>query len=168
MRSATTIGKGVFGALFILALAAQASLHAAEPFEGLWAKTQKECLDEEGPNSRTLIDLGNIIKGKPAPIFDQYENHCRIERKTIAGDGTTLAATCFEFWENFTKGIEGQKATIKLAPGQKSTLKIDGILYQRCERNVRRNHPPARVDAKKGTENQIRRSIHSRRNRLLS
>jgi hypothetical protein len=101
-------------------------------FEGVWAKTQAECLDEEGPNSRTLIDLGNIIDGKPTPIFDQYENHCRIDRKSAVEDGTALVVTCFEFWEYFTKAIEGQKTTIKLSPGQRSALKIDGTPYLRC------------------------------------
>jgi hypothetical protein len=128
------IAKGALGALFILALGAQVPSQAAEPFEGIWAKAQKECLDEEGPNSRTLIDLGNLIESKPAPLFDQYENHCKIERKSTAADGaTTLTATCFEFWEYFTKGIEGQKASIKLSPGPKGTLKIHGTSYRRCE-----------------------------------
>ena len=133
---------GVVGALFVLALGAQAALHAAEPFEGVWAKTQKECLDEEGPNSRTLIDLANLIDGKPSPLFDQYENHCKIERKALSPDGTTtLTATCFEFWEYFTKGIEGQKASIKLSPGSKSALKIDGIPYRRCKDKSARQEP---------------------------
>ena len=108
MRNAVTIWKCIFGSLSVLVLSAQAPLRAAESFEGIWAKTRAECLDEEGPNSRTLIDLGNLIEGKPSPLFDQYENHCKIERKTPAGDGTTtLTATCFEFWEYFTKVIEG-------------------------------------------------------------
>jgi hypothetical protein len=132
------LAKGALGALFILALGAQVPSHAAEPFEGIWAKTQKECLDEEGPNSRTLIDLGNLVENKPSPLFDQYENHCKIERKSTAADGaTTLTATCFEFWEYFTKGIEGQKASIKLSPGPKGTLKIDGTSYRRCEATSR-------------------------------
>jgi hypothetical protein len=136
------VTKRAYGALFVFALGVQAPLHAAEPFEGLWAKTQKECLDEEGPNSRTLIDLGNLIEGKPSPLFDQYENHCKIERKTAVGDGTTmLTATCFEFWEYFTKGIEGQKAIIKLSPGPKSTLKIDGTSYRHCEEKSDRQEP---------------------------
>ena len=132
MRNAITRGRDVLGALFISALMSQASLRASEPFEGVWAKTQAECLDEEGPNSRTLIDLGKTVDGKLTPIFDQYEHHCRIDRTSAAGDRTSLAATCFEFWEDFTKGVEGRKTTIKLAPAQRSALKIDGTLYQRC------------------------------------
>jgi hypothetical protein len=126
---------------------------ALESFEGIWAKTQAECLDEEGPNSRTLIDLEDIIDGKPVPMFDQYENHCRIERKSVVGDATNLAVTCFEFWEYFTKGIEGQKATIKLSPVQKGGLKIDGTPYQRCAAKGTPDQPgtaqsPARQEPK--------------------
>jgi hypothetical protein len=127
-----TRGRKVFGALFILALTSQAPLRASEPFEGVWAKTQAECRDEEGPNSRTLIDFGKTIDGKPTPVFDQYEHHCRIDRKSGARGGTSLAATCFEFWEDFAKGVEGRKTTIKLAAAQRGTLKIDGTLYRRC------------------------------------
>ena len=132
MRNAMTRGRDVLGALFVLALTSQAPLRASESFEGVWAKTQAECRDEEGPNSRTLIDLGHTIDGKPTPIFDQYEHHCRIDRKSSAGGGTSLAATCFEFWEDFAKGVEGRKTTIKLAPAPRSALKIDGTLYRRC------------------------------------
>jgi hypothetical protein len=111
----------------------QASSRAAEPFEGLWAQTKEECLDEEGPNSRTMIDLTNVVSGKPAPIFDQYENHCLIKGRIASGNDTILSVTCYEFWENFTKHIEGSEAKIKLTRGQKGLLAIDGISYQRCE-----------------------------------
>ncbi len=131
MRNAITRGRDLLGVLFILALTSQAS-RASEPFEGVWAKTQAECRDEEGPNSRTLIDLGHTIDGKPTPVFDQYEHHCRIDRTSALGGGTSLAATCFEFWEDFTKGVEGRKTTIKLATTQRGALKIDRTLYQRC------------------------------------
>ncbi len=124
--------RDVFAVFFIFALGSQAPLYAAEQFEGIWAKTQAECLDDERPNSRTLIDLGKVIEGILTPIFDQYEYHCRIERKSVVGNRTNLSVTCFEFWENFTKGIEGQKATIRLSQAQKSALKIDGTPYRRC------------------------------------
>jgi hypothetical protein len=105
----------------------------AEPFEGLWAQTKDECLNEDGPNSRTLIDLGNLVQGKPTPLFDQYENHCLIDRKSGLGESTTLAMTCFEFWEDFTNRKEGRKATIKLSRSSGTGLGIDGKMYQRCE-----------------------------------
>jgi hypothetical protein len=103
------------------------------PFEGLWAKTKKECLDEDGPNSRTLIDLTNVVDGKPTPIFDQYENHCLIDRKSAAGDKMSLNVTCFEFWDNFTQRVDGEKRTIKLSQGRNGRLVIDGEAYARCE-----------------------------------
>jgi hypothetical protein len=119
-------------------------LNAAEPFEGLRAQTKEECLDEDGHNSRTVIYLGNVVRGKPTPIFDQYENHCRIERKSVFGDSTTLAVTCFEFWDDFTKGGGGRKTIIKLSPGQKGGLVIDGKIYQRCEAKGLRKGQPTR------------------------
>jgi len=134
MRNVITIASIIF-------VLATPSLQAAETFDGLWAKTQKECLNKEGPDSRTFIGLGNVIGGKPAPLVDQYENHCRIERRTPAGEGVTLTVTCFEFWEYFTKGIEGRKATIKLSPGLNGTLKIDGEPYLRCKAKSGRINP---------------------------
>ncbi|MCK1360646.1 hypothetical protein [Bradyrhizobium sp. 199] len=107
---------------------------AAQPFDGLWAATKKDCRDKDGPDSKTMIDLDNVIKGKPAPLVDRYENHCRIDRKTPASDGLVLSATCFEFWDDYTKGVNGSKVTIKLAPGATGTIKIDGKPYVLCKR----------------------------------
>jgi hypothetical protein len=107
----------------------------AASFGGLWAKTTKECLDEDGPNSRTLIDLTNVVDGKPTPIFDQYENHCLIDWKSTAGEKTSLNVTCFEFWDNFTKRVDGEKRMIKLSPGGNNRLVINGESYVRCEAN---------------------------------
>ncbi|MCP9626660.1 hypothetical protein NML43_06130 [Rhodopseudomonas palustris] len=123
--------KGLVGASLIL-LFTQASSLAAETYEGIWAKSNQECLDEEGPNSRTLIDLANRIDGKPSPLFDQYENHCRINQNITVPDGAVLIATCFEFWENFTKGTEGSRENIALSIIDKNTIRINGYRYQRC------------------------------------
>jgi hypothetical protein len=128
--------------------ATRARLSATQPFEGLWAQTKEECLDEDGPNSRTLIDLGNVVSGKATPIFDQYENHCRIERKTAFDDGTVLTVTCFEFWEEFTKNSGGSKATIKLSPKREGGLAIDGKTYQRCEAQPSSSNATTDVPAK--------------------
>ncbi|TPQ38946.1 hypothetical protein C2U70_08050 [Bradyrhizobium guangdongense] len=116
----------------VLAVGMLSASHAAPPFDGLWARSQKDCRNEEGPDSKTFVDLDNVIKGKPAPIVDQYENHCRIDRKTPAGNGLVLTATCFEFWDDYKKGVDGRKVTIKLAPGANGALNIDGKPYQRC------------------------------------
>ena len=81
------------------------------------------------------LDLENVIKGKPAPLVDQYENHCRVDRTTPAGDGLVLTTTCFEFWDDYTKGTNGQKVTIRLSPGPKGTIRIDGKAYLLCNHN---------------------------------
>ena len=121
------------------------SLHS-ERFEGLWAKTKEECLDEEGPNSRTMIDLRNVVGGKSTPIFDQYENHCLIERKDVVSNDATLTITCFEFWENFAKRIDGTKKTIKLTLRPDGSLAINGKKYQYCA------NQPGRPDVSSITE----------------
>ena len=119
----------------ILAIfAAQTSSHAAPVFDGLWATSKKDCRDKDGPDSKTFIDLDNVIKGKPAPLVDQYENHCRVDRKTPTGDGLVLSTTCFEFWDDYNKGANGRKVTIKLAAGPKDTIRIDGKSYLLCKR----------------------------------
>jgi hypothetical protein len=106
-------------------------------FEGTWAKTKQECHDDDGPNSKTLVDLGNVVDGKPEPIIDQYENHCLVESRKVIGDSTIFSVTCYEFWENLEKLIEGRKATIKLSASPRG-LKIDGKMHQRCEAALRK------------------------------
>ena len=118
----------------VAVLAAQMSSHAAQTFDGLWATSKKDCPKHDGPDSKTFVDLDNIIKGKPAPLVDQYENHCRVDRQTPAGNGLVLTATCFEFWDDYNKGANGRKVTIKLSPGPKDTLRIDGKSYLLCKR----------------------------------
>jgi len=102
-------------------------------FEGIWAETEAECKDEEGPNSRTLIDLQNLAKGKKLPIFDQYENHCRIEDMIPAGIDIGLKVTCFEFWEKLEKNEDGQQGLVKLSARSAPLLEIDGKKYQLCK-----------------------------------
>ena len=121
-------------AILVIVLATQTSSHATQPFDGLWATTKSDCPDHDGPDSKTFIDLDNIVDGKPAPLVDRYENHCRIDRRTPSGNSLVLTATCFEFWDDYTKGENGQKVTIKLAPGPKDTIKIDGKPYLLCKR----------------------------------
>jgi hypothetical protein len=120
-------------ALLALALTLSSAARAAEPFEGAWVKTVRECSDkDDGPNSLTVIDLKVNLDGKPTPMVEQYENHCRIDRKSTVGNDTTLAVTCFEFWDDFKKKINPRKATIKLSVASKDLLQIDGKQYRRC------------------------------------
>ncbi len=107
---------------------------ASEYFEGTWARSKAECNDREGPNSRTLISLSNRINGRRVPLFDQYENHCKIVRHATNSGITILKANCFEFWENFTKDENGQNVAIALDVRNKMSLTIDGVAYLRCAR----------------------------------
>ena len=117
-----------------IVLVAIQPVFAVQTFDGLWASSKRDCRDREGPDSKTMIDLDNVIKGKPAPLVDRYENHCRIDRKTPAGDGLVLSATCFEFWDDYKKGVNGSKVTIKLVPGANGSIKIDGKPHLLCKR----------------------------------
>ena len=105
---------------------------ASEPYEGAWAKTLKECKDQDGATSLTIIDLKVNVDGKPLPMVEQYENHCFIDKTSTIGSDTTLAATCYEFWDDHKKKANGRKATIKLSLVSKDALKIDGKPYRRC------------------------------------
>jgi hypothetical protein len=128
MRNVITVA-GIMLAVTIVTPSSQ----AAESFDGLWAQTKKDCRNKEGPDSKTFIDISKPIGGKDPAMVDQYENHCRIDRKTVVGDGINLSVTCFEFWDYFKKNIEPRKATYKLAPGANGTIKIDGKTYFRCK-----------------------------------
>src|SRR5256885_5363891 len=118
-------------ALLALALV-PSSVHAAEPYEGAWVKTLKDCGGEDGFTSLTVIDLKVSVDGKPMPMVERYEHHCFIDKKSTVGNDTTLTATCYEFWDDFKKKVGGWKETIKLSLASKEALKIDGKPYRRC------------------------------------
>ncbi len=104
------------------------------PFEGIWAETEAECKDKEGPNSRTVIDLRNMVNGKKTPLFDRYENHCRIDDMIPGGSDIVLKVACYEFWENFTKDEDRQDGLIKLSARSAPLLEIDGRKFQLCKK----------------------------------
>ena len=108
------------------------SAFAAEPYEGAWVKSVKECGNKDGPTSLTVIDLKVNVDGKPMPMVEQYENHCFIDKKATTGSDTTVTATCYEFWDDFKKKAGGRKEIIKLTVVSKDALKIDGKSYRRC------------------------------------
>ena len=111
---------------------ASAAAQAAEPFEGKWAQTRRECRDVDGPNSRTFIDLANKEAGKAAPLFDQYEHHCRIEKISRSGVSAKLSLRCHEFWDDYTANKDARRETATLASLGKDRLRIDGKTYLRC------------------------------------
>ncbi|MCP4618944.1 MAG: hypothetical protein GY844_21225 [Bradyrhizobium sp.] len=119
-------------AVFLAVALLPSSAFASEPYEGAWVKSVKECGNQDGPTSLTVIDLKVNMDGRPVPMVEQYENHCFIDEKATAGSDTTVTATCYEFWDDFKKKSNGRKQTIKLSVISKDTLKIDGKSYRRC------------------------------------
>jgi hypothetical protein len=106
---------------------------AAEPYEGAWVTSPKHCSDKaDGPNSLTVIDLKVNLDGKPTPMVEQYEHHCFIDSESTAGSDMTVKATCYEFWDDYKKKVNGTKETIKLSVVSKDQLRINGKQYRRC------------------------------------
>jgi hypothetical protein len=124
----TNLGTATLLALALLPSGAG----AAEPYEGSWVRSAKECGNKDGPTSLTVIDLKVNIDGEPRPMVEQYEHHCFIDSKSTAGSDTTLKATCYEFWDDYKKKVNGAKETIKLSLVSKDQLRINGKLYRRC------------------------------------
>jgi len=58
MRKLFTIALA--GALVVLA--GLPAAHAVQPFDGLWVTSRKDCRGKDGPDSKTFIDLDNVIK----------------------------------------------------------------------------------------------------------
>jgi len=125
-----SIRSGV--AAFLVLLLLTPSAGAAEPFEGAWARTRKDCGNADGPTSLTVIDFKVNVDGKPMPMVEQYENHCFLEKKATVGSDTTLRAVCYEFWDDFRKRANSRKTTIELSLMSKNVLVIDGKAYRRC------------------------------------
>lgn len=97
-------------------------------FEGVWAQTEAECLDEEGPNTRTLIDLKNP---KVGALFEGYENVCRINR--IEGQNPAkLHMTCFEFWQYLEANEAPHQTTVTIAALGPQSISLNGRPYLRC------------------------------------
>jgi hypothetical protein len=135
MRGVDAARRGLVAALFASMLLPTA-LFAAEAYEGAWARTAKECRQQDGATSLTIIGLDIKIDGKPRAMVEQYENHCFIGKKSTSGNDTTLNATCYEFWDDFRKKANSRRVTIKLSQISKYALKIDGKPYLRCPEKI--------------------------------
>jgi len=118
-------------AFLVLALLTP-SAGAAEPYEGAWVTTPRDCGNADGPTSLTVIDLKVNVDGKPMPMVERYENHCFLDEKATVGNDTTVKATCYEFWDDFRKRANGRKKTLRLSLTSKDMLVIDGKAYRRC------------------------------------
>jgi hypothetical protein len=121
----------ILKALFLV-LASTASSLSKEAFEGIWATSDQECRDKEGPNSRTYIDLSYTTKGRRTPIIDQYENHCQIKSFTKSGHSLKVMAACYDSWDDFETNSSGQKAIFMFDKITSTTLAIDTKRYVRC------------------------------------
>jgi hypothetical protein len=135
----TSLSTAALLALVLLPSAAG----AAEPYEGAWVRSAKECGNKDGPTSLTVIDLKVNVDGKPRPMVEQYEHHCFIDSKSTAGHDTTLKATCYEFWDDYKK-VNGTKETIKLSVVSKDQLRINGKPYRRCPEKAAKDAKPAK------------------------
>ena len=124
------ISLGVVTLLALVLVTPSAS--AAEPFEGAWARTLKDCGNADGPTSLTVIDLKVNVDGKTTPMVERYENHCFLDNWSTVGRDTTVKATCYDFWDDYRKRANGRKSTIKLSLITKDALKLDGKSYRRC------------------------------------
>jgi hypothetical protein len=120
-------------ALFSLAVSSDPNpVGEKKQYEGYWAETNSECLDKEGPNTRTLIDLSNKVNGKSLPIFDKYEWHCKILKASGNNKNTKLQLRCFESWDDLEKNIDGTKSNVSLTLQSTQSLKINGVKHERC------------------------------------
>jgi len=116
------------------AAAAKPSAAAAEVWEGYWAKNRKDCRYNDGPDSKTMIDLKNKENGRPAPLYDQYENHCRIDSHATRANVTTLKLTCYEFWEYYKAKKEPRRDTITVTQKDRDRIIMNGSSYIRCRK----------------------------------
>jgi hypothetical protein len=107
---------------------------ATEIWEGLWAKTGKECRNQEGPDSKTLIDLKGSENGRSAPIYDQYENHCRIDRHAKQGNVITMRLSCYEFWDDYKAKKNPRRDTVTVTPLDPQKILMNGKPYTRCKK----------------------------------
>jgi hypothetical protein len=110
--------------VFITCFGMSFSLHAKESFEGIWARSKAECLDKEGPNFRTNIDLHLKNNDQTLALFDMYEHHCRIVDVKKSKKSVTLSNLCYEFWENLENNVESYKETVKLTATSKNAMTI--------------------------------------------
>ena len=106
------------------------SAQAREAFEGVWARTDKECRDEDGPNSRVVIDLDS----KGGPLADRYEWHCKILKRAPVEQATRVHLRCHEFWEEYTKNQNGELRSETWSVRSPTRMLIDGKPFVRCIR----------------------------------
>ena len=81
-----------------------------------------------------MIDLKNAENGKAAPLYDQYENHCRIDSHATKGNATTLKLTCFEFWDDYKAKKNPRRDTINVTVLDPNSIRLNDAAYIRCRK----------------------------------
>ena len=114
--------------------AAKPAAAPAEKWEGFWAKNRKDCLNKDGFDSKTMIDLKSMENGKPAPLYDQYENHCRIDSHATRDNVTTLKLTCYEFWDDYKAKKDPRRDTIAVTVVDPQKILMNGKSFIRCKK----------------------------------
>jgi len=123
----------VAGAAPKAAKAAKPSAAPKENWEGLWARTAGECRDKESADSKTMIDLQGSEGGRPAPLYDQHENHCRIDSHARQGNLITLKLTCYEFWDDYKAKKSPRRDSVTVTPLDRKKILMNGKTYMRCK-----------------------------------
>jgi hypothetical protein len=126
--------RAVAALAFALLAIENAGAAATETWEGLWAKTAKECRSREGADSKTMIDVRGSEDGRPAPLYDQYENHCRIDSHATQGNVITLRLTCYEFWDDYKAKKNPRRDTVTMTPLDQQKILMNGKPYIRCKK----------------------------------
>jgi hypothetical protein len=116
------------------AAAAKPSAAPAETWEGFWAGNRKDCRNQEGFDSKTQIDLKGMENGKPAPLYDQYENHCRIDSHATRDKVTTLKLTCYEFWDDYKAKKNPRRDSIAVTVVDPQKITMNGKSFIRCKK----------------------------------
>ena len=83
-----------------------------------------------------MIDLKNSENGKPAPLYDQYENHCRVDRRATRGNATTLKLTCFEFRDDYRAKKNSRRDTVMVTSVDQNRIRINGAAYNQVKKQL--------------------------------
>jgi hypothetical protein len=105
-----------------------------EKWEGFWARNRKDCRNQDGFDSKTQIDLKGMENGKPAPLYDQYENHCRIDSHATRDKVTTLKLTCYEFWDDYKAKKNPRRDSIAVTVVDPQKITMNGKSFIRCKK----------------------------------
>ena len=115
------------------AKAVNPSAATKQPWEGLWARTAGECRNRESADSKTMTDLQGSENGRPAPLYDQHENHCRVDSHARQGKVITLKLTCYEFWDDYKAKKSPRRDSVTVTPLDRKKILMNGKTYMRCK-----------------------------------